>query len=106
MLTIFLLSLAGMPPFAGFWGKYYLFFAAIKADYIWLSIIAILMSLISLYYYLKIIVFMWFKEPENEIEETEISSSYSIALFIGSALTFILGIYPQLFFTIFKTTFK
>lgn len=106
VLSIFLLSLAGMPPLAGFWGKYYLFYAAIKANYIWLSVIAILMSVISLYYYLKVIVYMWFQEPEKEIGAIEVSSSYSIALTVGCILTFLLGIYPQLFFTIFKTTFK
>ncbi len=106
VLTVFLLSLAGMPPFAGFWGKYYLFFAAIKANFIWLSVIAILMSVISLYYYLKIIVYMWFQEPETEIGNVEISNPYSLSLLIGTALTIILGIFPQLFFIIFKSTFK
>ena len=106
--TIFLFSLAGIPPFAGFWGKYYIFYAAIKSNLIWLSIIAILLSLVSLFYYLKIIVYMWFNDSINiEKEGNKINtlpSKISLVLCIAGIL--VLGIYPQLFFSIFNLVIK
>lgn len=104
-LTIFLFSLGGIPPFAGFWGKYYLFYAAIQSNLIWLSVSAILFSVISLYYYLKIIVYMWFSPAANQ-EVYKIDSMPSLSILIATVLTFIFGIFPQYFFTLFKTPFK
>lgn len=104
-LTIFLFSLGGIPPFAGFWGKYYLFYAAIQSNLIWLSVSAILFSVISLYYYLKIIVYMWFSPPVNE-DIYRIDSMPSFSIMIATFLTFLFGIFPQYFFTLFKTPLK
>ncbi len=108
VLTAFLFSLAGIPPFAGFWGKYYIFYAAIKSDLIWLSVIAILLSVVSVYYYLKVIVYMWFKEPEGALsQETEGRSVLSYAaLGLSIAGTLAFGIFPELFFNIFKLVLK
>jgi NADH-quinone oxidoreductase subunit N len=61
LLAIFMFSLAGMPPFAGFIGKYYLFSAAVKADYVWLMIIAVISSIISMYYYIGLIIQAYLK---------------------------------------------
>ena len=61
-MTIFLLSLGGLPPLAGFVAKFFIFSAALKEGYIFLVIIAVLNSAISFYYYLKVIVFMYMKE--------------------------------------------
>jgi NADH-quinone oxidoreductase subunit N len=66
-LTIFLFSLAGIPPFAGFFGKYFLFKAAITAGFTWLTIIAVITSIIACYFYLSVIVAMYFKPSEYEI---------------------------------------
>ncbi|MCY7362915.1 MAG: NADH-quinone oxidoreductase subunit N [Ignavibacteria bacterium] len=103
-MTFFLLSLAGIPPLAGFWGKYYLFYAAIQSNLIWLSIIGILLSLIGVYYYLKIIVFMWFTPATDSLVEEEISfTSFGI---ISTSLavigTIAFGVDPNLFFRLFK----
>ena len=107
-LTVFLLSLAGIPPFAGFWGKYYIFYAAIKSDLIWLSVIAILLSVISVYYYLKVIVYMWFKEPEGETsgEAVPVKALSYAAIMVSLAGTLLFGLYPDLFFTFFKFLIK
>lgn len=102
MLTIFLFSLAGIPPFAGFWGKYFLFYAAIKSNLVWLSVIAIVFSVISVYYYLKVIVYMWFTDSENETSEIEISFGNRLAITIAFLGTIVFGIFPQLFFSIFN----
>jgi len=104
-LTVFLLSLGGIPPFAGFWGKYYLFYAAIQSNLLWLSIVAILFSLISIYYYLKIIVYMWFHNQEND-EIYKIDTASSLTIFFATIMTFVFGIFPQYFFSLFKTLLK
>lgn len=107
-LTVFLLSLAGIPPFAGFWGKYYIFYAAIKSDLIWLSVIAILLSVLSVYYYLKVIIYMWFKEPDAETSADAVvikPLSYT-AIVISLAGTLLFGMYPDLYFSFFKFLLK
>ncbi len=105
-LSVFLLSLAGIPPFAGFWGKYYIFFAAIKADLLWLSVIAILLSVLSVYYYLKVIVYMWFKDHDSETSMVAIRPLSYAAIMISLAGTLLFGLYPDLFFTFFKFLMK
>ena len=62
-LTILMFSLAGIPPLAGFWSKWYVFLAAIDADLITLAVIGVLTSVVGAYYYLRIIKIMWFDEP-------------------------------------------
>ena len=63
VMALFLLSLAGIPPFSLFWGKFYLISAAVNMDYVYLALIMILNSAIGAYYYIKPIVYMFFKEP-------------------------------------------
>ncbi len=65
-MVVFLLSLAGVPPTAGFMAKFFVFSAAIKQGYVWLAVIGVLTSLIALYYYLHIVYAMYFEEPERE----------------------------------------
>jgi len=64
-LSLFLLSLIGIPPTAGFVGKFYLFAAAIRAGYVWLAVIAVLNAAVAAYYYLRLIVYMYMREPEG-----------------------------------------
>lgn len=95
-MSIFMLSLVGIPPLAGFVGKYYLFSAAIERGYIWLVVIAILTSVISLYYYAGVIREMYFRaSPEQS--QLKISPSLKIALIISILGVLICGIYPQPF---------
>jgi len=103
-LSIFLFSLAGIPPFAGFWGKYYLFFAAIKANLVWLAVIGILLSVVSVYYYIRVIVYMWFQDAPDELlyEKVVVSPLGAAAVWVAIVGTVIFGVYPQLFFTMFK----
>src|SRR4029077_9778141 len=62
-MLLFMLSLGGIPPTAGFMGKFWLFGAAVDAGYVWLAVIAVLNSAISLYYYIRLVVFMYLKQP-------------------------------------------
>jgi len=93
MLAICMFSLAGIPPFAGFFGKYYIFIAAIKADLTWLAIIGVLSSVISVYFYLKVIVIMYFDESEKEI--TFVKGNYGLlSVVISVLLVILIGIMP------------
>lgn len=93
MMLVFLLSLAGIPPTAGFIGKYYLFTAAMKAGYVWLAVLAVLMSAVSLFYYFRIAAAMFFTEGEG----APLRASYPLtaAVLICAAATVIVGIAPQ-----------
>lgn len=103
-MTLFLFSLAGIPPFAGFWGKYYLFYAAIQSNLVWLAVIGILLSLIGVYYYLKVVVYMWFNDSPVGIEEEKISFANSgIAATVLAVIgTILFGVDPGIFFRLFK----
>jgi NADH-quinone oxidoreductase subunit N len=68
ILTVLLFSLAGVPPTAGFFGKWYVFIAAVEAKLVWLAIVGVLASAVSAYYYLRIVWFMWFDEAAEPFE--------------------------------------
>ena len=93
MLSIFMFSLAGIPPFAGFFGKYYVFIAAIKAHLTWLAIVGVISSVISVYFYLRIVVLMYFFEPESELSVQKQNTGL-VAVTISVLLVIILGISP------------
>jgi NADH-quinone oxidoreductase subunit N len=94
VMSIFLFSLAGIPPAAGFIGKFYLFSGAIQAGYIWLAIIGVLNSAASVYYYLRVMVFMYMKDPVEEFDWLKLTPSISICLLLAVAGVLIPGIFP------------
>ena len=94
-MTVFMFSLAGVPPTAGFIGKFYLFSGAIQKGYIWLAILGVLNSAASVYYYLRVIVYMYMKEPTEEFEWTKVTAPVALALVLTVAGTLILGIVPS-----------
>ncbi len=96
-MLIFMLSLGGIPPTAGFMGKLWVFGAAIDAHYFWLAVIGVLNSAISLYYYFRVIVFMWISEGE-EISPFRISPAVVAVLVVTVLGTVVLGMYPRLLF--------
>ncbi len=91
-MVIFLLSLGGIPPTAGFIGKYFLFAAAVQAGFGWLAILAVLMSALSMFYYLRIVVAMYLREGR----EADVITSGSLKLVAGLclAITLLLGLMP------------
>jgi NADH-quinone oxidoreductase subunit N len=102
-LTIFLFSLAGIPPFAGFWGKYYIFLSAIQSNYLWVAIVGILLSLVGVYYYIKVILYMWFYEPVTLAEE-KVNFEFSFTAALISVIGLIaFGIYPELILRFLRT---
>jgi len=96
-MLLFMLSLGGIPPTAGFMGKFWLFSAAIDAHYYLLAVIGVLNSAISLYYYIRLVVFMYLKKERIGSEPVS-SPSLTIALSVAVAATIVLGVYPRLLF--------
>jgi NADH-quinone oxidoreductase subunit N len=92
-MTVFLLSLGGLPPFAGFIAKFYIFSAAIQEGLITLVIFAVLNSAISFYYYLKVIIFMYMKDQEKEFN-ISLTPLTLFVVFIGVIATINMGIFP------------
>jgi NADH-quinone oxidoreductase subunit N len=92
-LTLFLFSLTGIPPTAGFVGKLYLFAALINAKWIWLAIVGALNSVVSLYYYIRVVRNMYLKQPDASAEPLKISAVQTGLLLILLIPTLLLGLY-------------
>lgn len=99
-MLLFLLSLGGIPPTAGFMAKLWVFGAAIDAGYIGLAVVGVLNSALSVYYYVRVVVFMWSDGPEGEADATpaRLSPALVAVLIVAAAGTVVLGVYPRLFF--------
>ncbi|MCS7229302.1 MAG: NADH-quinone oxidoreductase subunit N [Candidatus Kryptonium sp.] len=99
LMAIFMFALTGFPPFAGFVGKYYLFASAVQAGMTWLAVVGVLATLVSVYYYLNVVVNMYLKEPTLEIvsnpDEVKISFSGAFAVIISAVGVFLIGILPS-----------
>ncbi len=92
-LTLGLISLIGMPPAAGFMAKFYIFSAAVQHNLLWLVIIAVINSVISAYYYLRVVKVMWLGKPASE-EKISQSGTLKLALVLASLGILLLGILP------------
>jgi NADH-quinone oxidoreductase subunit N len=95
MLTIFLLSLIGIPMTGGFFAKFYVFQAAAKANLIWLTIIGVLNSGVAAYYYLRIIVRIYMRESREEVPVTPVPGALRVAIAVCLIATIYLGIFPD-----------
>jgi NADH-quinone oxidoreductase subunit N len=95
--ALFLVSLAGIPPTAGFFGKWFIFRAAMDGGFYWLALIAFLNSVIGVYYYLRVLVYMYMREPAAGAPvATPMRSSYvNAALLVSAALVIALGLLPS-----------
>ena len=96
-LTVLLLSLAGIPTTAGFFGKFFLFRAAIHSHLMGLTIIALLNSVVSVYYYLKVVVAMYMREGATKASSASLPMALRAALAVSLAGIFYLGLFPNLF---------
>jgi len=93
-MLIFMFSLAGLPPTAGFVAKFYLFMAAVNAGLAWLAVVGVLLSAVSAYYYLRVVMVMYMKEPSGPIELAW-SPSAVAAIALILAVTLAIGLYPS-----------
>jgi NADH-quinone oxidoreductase subunit N len=96
LLLIFMLSLAGIPPLAGFIGKYFIFLALIQTGHYYLAVFGAVYIVPALYYYFRVVVHAWLREPGAALEVT-VTPGQSVALAVLCAVTLIAGIYPQPF---------
>jgi NADH-quinone oxidoreductase subunit N len=104
MMTLFMLSLAGLPPTAGFLGKFYIFSAAVEADLISLAIIGVLNSLVSVYFYLGVVVSIYMKQPVDDRTLPSLPFYARAALLVTSIATLYLGIAPSRIFQLARET--
>jgi NADH-quinone oxidoreductase subunit N len=92
LMTVFMLSLAGFPPSVGFFGKLFLFTAGVGAGYTWLVVLAVLMSVVSVFYYVRVLIPVWSTSTRTDRLHSSISSTTAIAL--SGVLSVVLGLYP------------
>ena len=94
LIALIMFSLAGIPPLAGFFGKFYIFVAAIESEMLFLAIIGVIASVISAFYYLRIVKIMYFDEPKEEFDGSSIKS-LNLLYYPSSILIIIFFIYPS-----------
>jgi len=94
LLSVFLFSLIGIPPFAGFMGKYYVFASAVQAGMIPLAVIGVLASAASVYYYLRVMVYLYFKPEHKPVHLEKASVLFTATLILLAASTLYFGIEP------------
>lgn len=95
-MLIFLLSLAGIPPTAGFIGKYYIFLSLIETGHYYLALLGVAYAVVALYYYFRIVVVMFMKKAPDAVPLAT-SPGLSVALGVALAMTLAIGVYPQPF---------
>jgi len=94
VLTVSMLSLAGIPLTAGFIGKFFMFTAALSKYQVWLVVLAVINAIISIFYYFRVIVAMYFRTTETN--EVQVPAYYNFVLGISALITLIIGVYPSL----------
>jgi NADH-quinone oxidoreductase subunit N len=97
-MLLFMLSLGGIPPTAGFMGKFWLFSAAIESGYVWLAVIGVLNSAVSLYYYVRVVVFMYLRKETVAAPAAGPNPALAFTLAVAVAATLALGVYPRQLF--------
>ncbi len=102
LMSLFMFSLAGIPPLGGFFGKYYLFMSAVNANLTWLAIVGVVSSVISVYYYLRLVMVMYFKSDESTYSLSFSTSSLLVLLLTALAILQ-LGIFPSTLLAVIDT---
>lgn len=103
IMALFMFSLAGIPPMAGFFGKYYLFMSVISSGHLWLALVAVVSSIISVVFYIGLIVKMYFTDSEDVKGESLAWNSSRVLVFVTSAIVIIIGLNPGGMLSIIKS---
>jgi len=106
LMTMLLLSLSGIPPFAGFYAKFFVLDALMNAGFTWLAVLAVLLTVVGAFYYLRVIRVMFFEEPLESLPYQEISKSGVAVLSISGLSILALGIFPTFLFTVCQAVFS
>jgi NADH-quinone oxidoreductase subunit N len=103
-MAIFMFSLSGMPPLAGFFGKFFIFEAAVKGGWTWLAVIGVLNSAVGVYYYLRVTVAMYFEQIGSETAgERPAWAPLQVGVALAAIFTVLIGIYPSLWTNLFRS---
>jgi NADH-quinone oxidoreductase subunit N len=94
VLTVFMLSLIGIPATGGFFAKFYVFSAALQSHLVWLTIIGVLNSAIAAYYYLRVVVYMYMREPREDVPVMPMPATVGFSLAVSVLATIYLGVLP------------
>jgi NADH-quinone oxidoreductase subunit N len=98
LLAVFMLALTGIPPLSGFWAKYYVFLSGVEAGLTWLVVVAVISSVISAFFYLRVLVVAYLQEPAGDAE-AEVAPgrtpALGLALGLAGALTVVIGLAPE-----------
>jgi NADH-quinone oxidoreductase subunit N len=98
-MSVFMLSLIGLPLTGGFIGKLQIFQAALEEGWVWLTIIGLLNSALSVYYYMRVVVYLYMREgsvPDGAVSETTESPGFALTGLVGAASAVVyLGVFPQ-----------
>jgi len=97
LMLVFMVSLAGIPPTAGFIGKFYVFMAAVEAGLTWLAVVAVIFAAVSAYYYMRVVMVMYMREPDPTTAEPPRllpSPALSVVLAVAVAGVIIFGLFP------------
>jgi len=97
VMTLFMFSLAGFPPTVGFIGKFFLFSAAVANGYTWLVVVAVLASVVSVYYYFRVVVHLWTR-PAGEGVRFQVPAAAILVIGVSAVMAVLLGILPSLLF--------
>jgi NADH-quinone oxidoreductase subunit N len=94
-MTLFMVALTGIPPTVGFFAKFNIFMAAVNAGHVVLAIVGVMMSLVSVYYYLRIPVLMYMREPGADAPRLTTSSGEILVLTVCAIAVLFLGVFPN-----------
>ncbi len=104
LLALFMLALTGIPPLSGFWAKYYVFLAGIEAGLAWLVVVAVISSVISAFFYLRVLVVAYLQEPAGETEPPAgRAPALGLALGLAGGLTVAIGLAPEVLVSAART---
>jgi NADH-quinone oxidoreductase subunit N len=104
-MTVFMLSLTGVPPLVGFTGKFYIFSAAVKAGYIWLAVIGVLNSVVSAYYYIRVVVNMYMHEGEKIPDLLSTRPALAAVILLSAIGTVMMGVFPSASISLARESF-
>jgi len=104
-MALFMFALAGIPPMAGFFGKYYVFVAAIESGFTWLALLGVLSSVISVYFYLRIVVLMYFREADENSAVVTVNAAGYAAVILSGLLVIAFGLVPDTLMDLITSTF-
>ena len=103
VMAIFMFSLSGVPPLAGFFGKLFVFKAAVDGGFAWLAAVAMLNSAVAAYYYLRVTVAMYLEEPTGDsLAEAPARATINLGLAVAAVFTVVIGLYPGLWTSLFQ----